>query len=531
MRVFQVTGFFIRFPWTPGFFISDLFVNFAYVNRHLPYMKQRYYIAIDLKSFYASVECVERGLNPLDACLVVADKTRTDKTICLAVSPALKAYGVPGRPRLFEVMQRVGEVNRNRGRKGISVSGAQLAAHPDLAVGYIVAKPRMQLYMDYSARIFSIYMRTVAAEDIHVYSVDEVFIDATDYIEYYRITPHDLAMRMIREVLDETGITATAGIGTNLYLCKIAMDIVAKKMPQDKDGVRIAELDEMSYRRTLWSHTPLTDFWRIGRGLAKRLESVGLRTMGDIARYSLENEDWLYGRVGVNAELLIDHAWGWEPVTMAQVKAYRPDNHSISNGQILASPYTFAMALNVIREMADNLALELVEKTLVTDQIVLTVGYDTESLKDPAIRSRYRGRVTKDFYGRMVPYHAHGTLNFDFFTSSCATLRESVAELFKRIVNPYLLIRRMNLTANRVEVENRAKSRIKAVQLDLFSDHEEMERKHRRHKEEANKERKRQEAIINLRKQYGKNVILTGLNYTEGATQRERNRQIGGHNA
>lgn len=492
---------------------------------------QRQYIAIDLKSFYASVECIERQLNPLDACLVVADESRTEKTICLAVSPALKAYGIPGRPRLFEVVQKVREVNYRRGRSGKSTSGRELAERHDLAVDYIVAPPRMQLYVDYSTRIYDIYLRHIAAEDIHVYSIDEVFIDATAYLDTYKITAHDLAMRMIREVLEDTGITATAGIGSNMYLCKIAMDIVAKKMPPDKDGVRIAELDEMSYRRQLWTHTPLTDFWRLGKGIARKLEAAGLRTMGDIARASLAHEDWFYDQFGINAELLIDHAWGWEPVTMDLVKAYHPETRSMSSGQVLNRAYSYEQAKTVVQEMADNVALDLVDKALVTDQIVLTVGYDIENLTRPEIRSQYNGKISTDHYGRHVPYHAHGTSNFDRYTSSSRLIIEHVTELFERIVNPILLIRRLTISINRLLPEGQVKQKPQAVQLDLFTDYEELERRQRTEEEEFAKERRRQEAIIKLRKQFGKNSILKGLNYADGATQRERNEQIGGHKA
>lgn len=491
----------------------------------------RQYIAIDLKSFYASVECVERGLNPLDACLVVADKSRTDKTICLAVSPALKAFGVPGRPRLFEVIQKVRDVNRTRGRNGISKFGAELAAHPEFAVDYFVAPPRMRLYVDYSTRIYKVYLRYIAPEDIHVYSIDEVFIDVTDYLQTYNMSAHNLAMKMIREVLKETGITATAGIGTNLYLCKIAMDIVAKKMPPDKDGVRIAELDEMGYRQKLWDHRPLTSFWRIGSGIARKLEAAGLYTMGDIARASLTRESWFYNEFGVNAELLIDHAWGWEPVTMKLVKAYRPETHSISSGQVLTEPYTFDKALTVVMEMADEVALDLVSKHLVTDQIVLTIGYDTSSLTNPEIRSKYHGRISTDHYGRQVPYHAHGTLNLELQTSSSEVMVNAVRRLFERIVNPILLVRRISISINRLTHESQARGRKPIIQLDLFTDYEALERKHRAEDERLAKERRRQKAILNLRERFGKNVLLKGINYGEGATQRDRNRQIGGHMA
>lgn len=492
-------------------------------------VRRRQYIAIDLKSFYASVECAERGLNPLDACLVVADASRTEKTICLAVSPALKAYGVPGRPRLFEVVQRVREVNRYRGRSGTSTSGRELAQRHELAVDYIVAPPRMQLYLDYSARIYNIYLRHIAAEDIHVYSIDEVFIDATAYLSTYKLTAHELAMRMIREVLEETGITATAGIGTNMYLCKIAMDIVAKKMAPDSDGVRIAELDEMSYRRQLWTHMPLTDFWRLGRGIARKLEAAGIRTMGDVARMSLIDEDWLYDQFGVNAELLIDHAWGWEPVSMAEVKGYHPATHSISSGQVLSCPYTYRQALTVVQEMAEEVALELVEKGHETNQIVLTVGYDIANLADPKISRQYIGKISTDYYGRKVPYHAHGTANLPRYTSSSRLMTEHVTSLFERIVNPILLVRRLTLSINRLQPEGFVRKREEAVQLDLFTDYEALELQRRAEEEEFAKERKHQQAIIRLRKQFGKNAILKGLNFADGATQRERNGQIGGH--
>ena len=489
----------------------------------------RQYIAIDLKSFYASVECVERGLDPLDTCLVVADPTRTEKTICLAVSPALKAYGLGGRPRLFEVMQKVREVNKGRGRSGKSHSKRELDANRELAVDYLVAQPRMAHYIQYSTRIYEIYLHYIAPEDIHVYSIDEVFIDVTAYLKNYKMTAHELAMKMICEVLKETGITATAGIGTNLYLCKIAMDIVAKKMKPDKDGVRIAELDEMSYRRQLWEHTPLTDFWRVGRGIAARLAIYGILTMGDIARCSIEHEDLLYKLFGVNAELLIDHAWGWEPVTMDMIKAYRPETSSISSGQVLQSPYTSAKARNVVLEMADSLSLDLVDKKLVTDQLVLTVGYDTESLTDKDIRKKYQGKVATDRYGRQVPAHAHGTANMERPTSSERILMEKAGGLFDRIVNPDLLVRRITLSANHLMHETDIQPNNKAIQLDLFTDYEQLEMERKAEEEMLAKERRRQEAVLQIKKKFGKNAILKGLNYADGDTQRERNQQIGGH--
>ncbi len=475
------------------------------------------------------MECVERKLNPLDACLVVADRSRTDKTICLAVSPALKALGLPGRPRLFEVVQKVREANRSRGRSGKSVSGRELAARPDLAIDYIVARPRMQLYVDYSSRIYRIYLRHIAPEDIHVYSIDEVFIDATAYLKTYRMTAHQLAMTLIREVLDETGITATAGIGTNLYLSKVAMDIVAKKMPPDSDGVRIAELDEAEYRRQLWAHTPLTDFWRLGRGYARRLSAAGLHTMGDIARASIDHEDWFFRQFGVNAELIIDHAWGREPVTIDYIKAYRPETHSMSSGQVLTSPYPFRKALTVIQEMADDAALRLVDKKLVTNQIVLTVSYDAENLTNPDIRARYSGRISTDHYGRQVPYHANGTARLDRYTSSSRLIIRQVSDLFERIVNPDLLVRRLTLSINNLLPEDKAPKRQPPQHPDLFTDYEELERRQQAEDAELAKERRRQEAIIRLRKQFGKNTILKGMSYTDGATQRIRNQQIGGH--
>ena len=490
---------------------------------------ERQYIAIDLKSFYASVECVERGLDPLDTCLVVADPTRTEKTICLAVSPALKAYGLGGRPRLFEVVQKVREVNKGRGHSGTSHSKRELDANRELAVDYLVAQPRMAHYIQYSTRIYEIYLRYIAPEDIHVYSIDEVFMDVTAYLKNYRMTAHELAMKMIREVLKETGITATAGIGTNLYLCKIAMDIVAKKMKPDKDGVRIAELDEMSYRRQLWEHTPLTDFWRVGRGIAARLATYGILTMGDIARCSIEREDLLYKLFGVNAELLIDHAWGWEPVTMDMIKAYRPEASSVSSGQVLQSPYTSAKARNVVLEMADSLSLDLVDKKLVTDQLVLTIGYDTESLTDRDIKEKYQGKIATDRYGRQVPVHAHGTANMERPTSSERILMEKAGGLFDLIVNSDLLVRRITLSANHLMHETDIQPDNKVVQLDLFTDYGKLKKEQKAEEEMLAKERRRQEAVLQIKKKFGKNAILKGLNYADGATQRERNQQIGGH--
>lgn len=491
--------------------------------------ERRQYIAIDLKSFYASVECVERGLDPLDTCLVVADASRTTKTICLAVSPALKAYGTGGRPRLFEVVQKVREANRRRGRQGRSYSKAVLDAHQEISIDYLVAQPRMAHYIEYSTRIYRIYLRYIAPEDIHVYSIDEVIMDVTAYLGTYGLTAHQLAMKMIREVLKETGVTATAGIGTNMYLCKIAMDIVAKKMAPDKDGVRIAELDEMSYRRELWEHTPLTDFWRVGRGIAKRLAQYGIETMGDVARCSLEHEELLYSLLGVNAELLIDHAWGWEPVTMAMVKAYRPETRSFSSGQVLQSAYTAERARNVALEMADSVSLELIDKRLLTDQIVLTVGYDVESLTDPKISTLYHGKITTDYYGRQVPAHAHGSANIDRPTSSASILIDKVGELYDRIVNRDLLIRRLTLSINRLVAEDDLGEDSSVEQLDLFTDYDAVRQRRRAERTRLERERRRQEAVLRIKKMFGKNAILKGLNYADGATQKDRNRQIGGH--
>ncbi|MBR6105801.1 MAG: DNA methylase [Paludibacteraceae bacterium] len=499
--------------------------------------KQRTYIAIDLKSFFASVECVERGLNPLTTNLVVADTSRTEKTICLAVTPSLKSYGIPGRARLFEVVQKVREVNNIRRKaipgytfKGKSSDANELQSHPDWELDYIAATPRMSYYIKYSTRIYDIYLKYVAPEDIFVYSIDEVFIDATNYLNTYRLTAHNLAMMMIKDVLKQTGITATAGIGTNLYLCKIAMDIVAKHIPADKDGVRIAELDEMSYRKQLWNHQPLTSFWRFGKGIASKLEQYGIYTMGQIARCSLEHEDFLYRLFGVNAELIIDHAWGWEPCTMEAVKQYRPENNSLSCGQVLQCPYNFAKARVVVQEMAENAALDLLDKKLVTDQLVLSVGYDVESFGKDGTMKKYKGETAYDYYGRFVPKPAHGSVNLGRQTSSAKIIREAVTHLFDQIVNPDFLIRRLNLTTNHVVDEGKVKKE-GPVQLELFSDYEELKRQKSAELEILDKERKMQQALLNIKKRFGKNAILKGLNFAEGATAIERNKQIGGHKA
>ena len=480
----------------------------------------RQYIAIDLKSFYASVECVERGLDPLDTLLVVADESRTEKTICLAVSPSLKSFGLGGRPRLFEVVQKVREANSRRGRRGKSYLRHELDADSSLAADYLVARPRMAHYISYSTRIYSIYLRYIAPEDIHVYSIDEVFIDATTYLKTYGMSAHELARTMIGDVLKETGITATCGIGTNLYLCKVAMDVMAKKMKPDKDGVRIAELDEMSYRRELWEHEPLTDFWRVGRGISNRLLDYGLRTMGDVARQSLVNEGLLYKLFGVNAELLIDHAWGWEPVTIKEIKAYRPESRSLCSGQVLSCPYTSEKARVVALEMADAVALDLVGKRLRTPKIMLHVGYDAASLTTPAIASQYDGKVALDHYGKRVPAPATGTISPDAPTSSSAVMMKCVGDLFDRIVNPVLLIRRLTVSVLELVSEDIA-AQI-PVQLELFSDGQDTRRS-------LEKERRLQETMLRIKSSFGKNAILKGLNYAEGATQKERNGQIGGH--
>lgn len=489
----------------------------------------RQYIAIDLKSFFASVECVERGLDPLDTCLVVADASRTEKTICLAVSPALKTYGTGGRPRLFEVVQKVRQANWKRGRQGKSYSKSMLNSHPEVAIDYIVAPPRMARYIDYSTRVYNIYLQYIAPEDIHVYSIDEVIMDVTAYLKTYRMTAHELAMKMIRQVLAETGITATAGIGTNMYLCKVAMDIVAKKMPADKDGVRIAELDEMSYRQQLWTHVPITDFWRVGSGIATKLARYGIITMGDVARCSISNDEFLYQLFGVNAELLIDHAWGWEPVTMSHVKAYRPNTKSINNGQVLQCPYPPNKARIVALEMVDNLALNLVDQQLVTNQLVLTVGYDVESLTNQEIRAKYNGKVTSDHYGRQVPVHAHGTINIEQPTSSGKILAEKLAELYDRIINPDLLVRRLTISLNRLIREEDIKPDEPQLQLELFTDYDAIHQQQVQQKAKLMKERRQQKAVLKIKKMFGKNAILKGLNYADGATQRKRNQQIGGH--
>lgn len=506
---------------------------------------EKTYLAIDLKSFYASVECRERGLNPLTTNLVVADESRTEKTICLAVSPSLKSYGISGRARLFEVVQRVKEVNAERLRhapghvfRDSCVYNPDVRDDPSLALDYIVAPPQMARYMEVSTEIYQIYLKYVAPEDIHVYSIDEVFMDVTNYLKTSGKTAHDFAMEIIRDVLHTTGITATAGIGPNLYLCKVAMDIVAKHIRPDKDGVRVAQLDEMSYRRLLWTHRPLTDFWRVGPGYARKLEANGLFTMGDVARCSLggkgdfHNEDLLYKLFGVNAELLIDHAWGWEPCTIADVKAYKPESSSIGSGQVLQRPYDFAGGKLITREMTDLLVLDLVDKHLVTDQIVLTVGYDIENLKQADRAQKYRGEVTTDYYGRKVPKHAHGSANLGSKTSSTKIIMEAMMALYDRIVDPDLLVRRVYVVANHVMDESRVpRQESNFEQLGLFTDYAERQEKREREEKRLQRERKLQEAVLQMKRKYGKNAVLKGMNLEEGAMTVERNRQIGGHRA
>lgn len=508
--------------------------------------KQKTYIAIDLKSFYASVECKERNRDPLTTNLVVADKSRTEKTICLAVSPSLKSYGIPGRPRLFEVVQKVKEVNNtrrweapNRTFNGSSDDKAELDANPALEIDYIVAPPRMAYYMEYSTKIYNVYLKYIAPEDIFPYSIDEVFMDVTDYLQTYRMTARELAMTMIQDVLKTTGITATAGIGTNMYLCKIAMDIVAKHIEPDKNGVRIAELDEMSYRRKLWSHRPITDFWRVGNGYAKKLEEHGLYTMGDIARCSigkpneLYNEELLYKLFGINAELLIDHAWGYEPCTMEQVKAYKPETNSVSSGQVLHCPYDYEKAKLIVKEMTDQMVLDLVDKGLVTDQLVLTIGYDIENLSNPNLKYQYqyKGEVTIDRYGRKVPKHAHGTANLEKKTSSTRLITNAVMDLYDRIVDEHLLVRRITITANKLVDEKSVKQEDEYQQLDLFTDYEAQRKKQAEEDEKLERERRVQEAMLSIKKKFGKNAVLKGMNLEEGATAKDRNEQIGGHKA
>lgn len=502
------------------------------------------YIAVDLKSFYASVECVERGLDPMATNLVVADISRTEKTVCLAVSPPLKAYGIAGRARLFEVIQRVKEVNAKRQRlaPGRSFSGSsyddhELKASPEKALDYIVAPPRMAYYIEYSTRIYEIYLRYVAPEDCHVYSIDEIMMDVTHYLKTYNVSARELAGNIIRDIYHTTGITATAGIGSNLYLCKVAMDIVAKHIPPDQNGARIAELNEKSYRRILWSHQPITDFWRVGRGYAKKLAQHGMFTMGDVARCSVGkpgeyyNEDLLYNLFGVNAELLIDHAWGWEPCTMADIKAYKPETNSICSGQVLHSPYTAEQAELVVREMAEQLALDLVDRHLTTDQITLTVGYDRKSMDFLGDGGIHVNEIVTDRYGRKIPKHAHGTVNLEGQTSSAKMIVNAVLDLYRELVNTKLFVRRITLGANRVSDEDSVEEEPSFEQLDLFTDYISRDKELKERKAERQKERQLQQAVLDIKKKYGKNAVLKGSSLMDGATAMDRNNQIGGHKA
>lgn len=507
-------------------------------------MNRAAFIAIDIKSFYASVECRERGLDPMKTHLVVADASRTEKTICLAVTPSLKAYGLSGRSRLFEVVSRVKAVNEERRRNapgrrltGSSYDADELERHPEAALDYLIAPPRMARYIDVSTEIYRVYLKYIAPEDIHVYSIDEVFMDATRYLQTYRMSARELAKKIILDVLETTGMTATAGIGTNLYLCKIAMDIEAKHTAADDDGVRIAELDELSYRRKLWTHRPLTDFWRIGKGYARKLEAHRLYTMGDIARCSLGeeneyyNEDFLYKLFGVNAELLIDHAWGIEPCTMADIKSYRPESSSLASGQVLQSPYSNEKARLVLREMTEAAAFDLTEKDLTTDQLVLTVGYDIENLTDPERRNGYRGEVTVDPYGRRIPKPAHGTANLERHTASAKRMTEAALALYDRITDKTLTVRRLNLSINRLLPESESERPALPLQPDLFCDIDAVRAAEEAARAEREKEKNLQKAAVAVRQRFGKNALLKGSSLEEGATARERNRQIGGHKA
>ena len=491
--------------------------------------ENRTYICIDLKSFYASVECVERGLDPLTTNLVVADRSRTNKTICLAVSPSLKSYGIGGRARLFEVEQAVERVNlkrlkdnKNQPFSGRSYDNTEVLDKPYLKLDYIVATPRMRFYMDYSGKSYSIYLKYVSSEDIHVYSIDEVFIDVTSYLTLYKTDGHGFAMMLIRDVLSQTGITATAGVGTNMFLAKIAMDIEAKKMKADKDGVRVAELDEMSYRRQLWSHKPITDFWRVGKGIARRLEKYGLYTMGDVARYSINNEDVLYKEFGINAELLIDHAWGWEPARIEDIKAYTPQAKSISSGQVLSRPYDYKQALIIVKEMADSLGLDLIRKGYLTNSVGLYLNYDSNY-------DEYDGNMETDYYGRTVPKAAKGTARLKDYTASSHVIMKSLVEVYNRIINKSLKIRKITISANNLINEENFENTRSYRQFDLFSDIEEIENQEKKEEEDIARERKVQKTINEIRDRYGKNAVLKGMSKEEGATAIERNMQIGGH--
>lgn len=493
-------------------------------------------MCIDLKSFYASVECVERKLDPLKTNLVVADESRTDKTVCLAISPSLKQYGLGGRARLFEVKQKVKEINLQRRKlnnyrkfSGKSYLDEELKKNKNLELDFIVAPPRMAYYMKYSTNIYNIYLKYIAPEDILVYSIDEVFIDITDYISLYKCTPRQLVTKMIKDVYETTGITATAGIGTNMFLAKVAMDIVAKKCKPNEFGVRIAGLDEMTFRKKLWDHKPITDFWRVGKGIASKLAKNNMNTMGDVARCSHYNEDLLYKLFGVNAELLIDHAWGWEPCTIEIAKSYKPTETSLSSGQVLHEPYDNKKAKIIVQEMADNLALELVKKKFLIKQLVLTINYDIENLTNPDIFNKYFGEITLDSYGRKIPKHSHGTVNLEHYTSSSSIIMESFVNLFDKISNPILLIRKLNLTVSKLICEDKVQTNKKVEQINLFTDYKKKEIEEAKQKDDENKEKEIQKVILQIKNKYGKNAILKGMNLTEGATAIERNKQIGGH--
>ena len=492
---------------------------------------EKVYSCIDLKSFYASVECVERGLNPLKTNLVVADKSRTEKTICLAVSPALKQYGIPGRARLFEVLSKVKEINKMRRKangykkfSGKAVNDDILKKDKTKELDLIIAPPRMAHYIDYSAKIYNIYLKYIAKEDIFVYSIDEVFMDVTNYLKYYKLSPKDLIAKIIKDVYDTTGITATGGIGTNLFLAKVAMDVVAKHITPNKFGVRIAKLNEMSYRKMLWNHVPITDIWRVGKGISKRLEKYGMYTMGDVARCSINNEDLLYKLFGVNAELLIDHAWGYEPCTIESIKNYKPLAKSISSGQVLQSPYSYDKAKLIVREMAELLALDLVSKKLISEQLVLTIGYDMENVTDD-----YNGEITIDHYGRAIPKHAHGTINLDYKTSSSKIITEAMIKLYDEIINPKLSVRRVTMAATKLASEEEEKGKVRCRQLDLFSSLDDENNKLDYDREALKEENNLQNAMLKIKEKYGKNAILKGMDLEDGATTMDRNRQIGGH--
>lgn len=508
-------------------------------------LESKIYAAIDLKSFYASVECIERGLDPLTTNLVVADESRTEKTICLAVSPSLKSYDISGRARLFEVVQRIKEVNierlrrnQNKPFRAYSDDKELIEHNQDIGISYIVAEPRMAHYIDYSTKVYQVYLKYIAPDDIHVYSIDEVFLDVTYYTKVHGMKPDKLVQKIIRDIYDATGLTATGGIGSNLYLAKVAMDILAKHEEPDEYGVRIAQLDEIEYRKRLWNHKPLTDFWRVGKGYQKKLEAHGMFTMGDVARcsigdeHSYHNEELLYKLFGINAELLIDHAWGYEPTTISLIKAYKPDVNCISSGQVLQCPYSSEKARLIVKEMIDLLALDLVEKRLVTDQLVLTIGYDIDNLINKEIAQKYTGEVTIDHYGRAIPKHSHGTMNIERYTNSSKILTKALLNLYDSIINTNLLVRRITIVANRIVEEGQAEITYgKYEQMDLFTDYEALEKQRKVEEEEANKERKLQEAMLQVKKKYGKNAILKGMNFEEGAMTKERNRQIGGHKA